>query len=116
KVMPRGRQYDLSAHETRQAKQELTESDERLQALNRAQRVVATEPERDNTLEKVSEISLSLEQTRAAIGETEDRLDALKRLQRSMPARITTQLRQGDNPQLMQQLKSTLMNLQLKRT
>lgn len=115
-VMRPGGQYVFFAQQTEEAKKELTEAEERLQAFNRAQRVVAPEMERDNTLDKLSDISLSLEQTRAAIGETEDRIDALKRLQRSMPARITTQLREGDNPQLMQQLKSTLLNLQLKRT
>jgi uncharacterized protein involved in exopolysaccharide biosynthesis len=34
----------------------------------------------------------------------------------AMQPRITTQVRAGDNPQLMQQLKSTLLNLELKRT
>ena len=115
-VMRPGGQYVFFAQQTEEAKKELTEAEGRLQEFNRSQRVVAPEMERDNTLDKLSDISLSLEQTRAAIGETEDRIDALKRLQRSMPARITTQLRQGDNPQLMQQLKSTLLNLQLKRT
>ena len=33
-----------------------------------------------------------------------------------MPSRLTTQVRTADNPQLMEQLKSTLLNLQLKRT
>ncbi|PYY05539.1 MAG: hypothetical protein DMG64_02900 [Acidobacteria bacterium] len=115
-VMRPGGQYLFFAQQTEQAKKELTEAEEKLQEFNRSQQVVAPETERDNALEKLSELNLSFEQTRAAIGETEDRLDALKRLQRSMPARITTQLRQGDNPQLMQQLKSTLLNLQLKRT
>ncbi len=115
-VMRPGGQYLFFAQQTDEAKKELTEAEGRLQEFNRSQRVVAPEMERDNTLEKLSDISLSLEQTRAAIGETEDRIDALKRLQRSMPARITTQLREGDNPQLMQQLKSTLLNLQLKKT
>ena len=115
-VMRPGDQYLFFAQQTEQAKKELAEAEDRLQSFNRAQRVVAPETERDNTLEKLSELSLSLEQTRATIGETEDRIDTLKRLDKSMPARITTQLRQGDNPQLMQQLKSTLLNLQLKRT
>ena len=115
-VMRPGGQYLFFAQQTELAKKELADAEERLQAFNRSQRVVAPETERDNTLEKLSELNLSLEQTRASIGETEDRIDALKRLQRSMPARITTQLRQADNPQLMQQLKSTLLNLELKRT
>ncbi|HVH87010.1 MAG TPA: hypothetical protein VM912_09810, partial [Terriglobales bacterium] len=115
-VMRPGGQYLFFAQQTDEAKKELADAEDRLQAFNRKQRVVAPETERDNTLEKLAEISLSVEQTRAAIAETEDRIDTLKHLQKSMPARITTQLRQGDNPQLMQQLKSTLLNLQLKRT
>ncbi len=33
-----------------------------------------------------------------------------------MQPRLTTEIRTGENPQLMQQLKSTLLNLELKRT
>jgi uncharacterized protein involved in exopolysaccharide biosynthesis len=48
--------------------------------------------------------------------ETQNRLHSLEGLERSTPARLTTQVRRVDNPQLMQQLKSTLLTLELKRT
>jgi len=36
--------------------------------------------------------------------------------ERSIPNRVTTQVRKADNPQLLEQLKSTLLNLELKRS
>ena len=57
-----------------------------------------------------------LQQTEAAIEETEKRLGTLATQLASTPARMTTASRTTDNAQLMMQLKSTLLNLVIKRT
>jgi len=72
--------------------------------------------ERDITLQKLSEFEVSYRQTQAAIAETEQRIRALDQQQVSLPGRLTTQVRTSDNPQLLQQMKSTLLALELKRT
>jgi uncharacterized protein involved in exopolysaccharide biosynthesis len=111
-----GGQFAFFEKETGQAKTELRNAEKKLQRFNQKQGVAAPELERDTTLQKLAEMTLSLEQTKAAVRETRDRITTLEGLRSSTPARITTQLRHGDNPQLMQQLKSTLLNLELKRT
>jgi uncharacterized protein involved in exopolysaccharide biosynthesis len=54
--------------------------------------------------------------TQAALAETEQRKQVLEAQAGTLPARTTTEARLSDNPQLMGQLKFTLLNLELKRT
>src|SRR5204863_4791102 len=53
---------------------------------------------------------------RAAVSETEQRIRALEEQYATTAPRLTTQVRTSANPLLLQQLKSTLLNLELKRT
>jgi uncharacterized protein involved in exopolysaccharide biosynthesis len=99
-----------------QTKKGLAEAEARLGQFARDNGAVAPEVERDITLQKLNEFKFSLEQTRASLHETENRIAALTKLETSTPDRITTQSRRADNPQLLQQLKSTLLNLELRRT
>ena len=46
----------------------------------------------------------------------QQRIQTLENQASTVPSRLTTQVRTADNPQLMEQLKSTLLNLELKRT
>jgi uncharacterized protein involved in exopolysaccharide biosynthesis len=97
-------------------KQGLSQAEQKLGQFAKQNGTVAPQIERDITLQKLSEFKFSLEQTRASIRETENRIAELTRLQASTPDRITTRSSRSDNPQLLQQLKSTLLNLELKRT
>ena len=72
--------------------------------------------ERDLTLQKASELEASLTQTKASIAETNNASQRWSNRRRSIPPRLTTQLRTSDNPQLLQQMKSTLLSLELKRS
>lgn len=72
--------------------------------------------DRDLTMQKLAEFQFSLNQTRAEIADTTRRIQRLIQQERSIPARMTTQERKADNPQLLEQLKSTLLNLELKRS
>lgn len=76
---------------------------------------VAPQLARDMTLQKLADFNATLEQTRTAIRETKQRIDKLEQQQATVPSRLTTQVRRSDNSQLLQQLKSTLLSLELKR-
>lgn len=99
-----------------QYKKDLQNLESRLEQFPREQGVVSPIQERDAVLQKLNEFNAQLDQTRAQIHETEQRIQALHRQLTNTPSRIITQLRTADNPALMQQLKSTLLNLELKRT
>jgi len=57
-----------------------------------------------------------LRQTQASIAQTQERMRALEALAAATPSRLTTTDRKSDNPQLLEQLKSSLLTLELKRT
>ncbi len=97
-------------------KQGLSAAEAKLGQFAKQNGTVAPEIERDITLQKLNEFKFSLEQTRASIHETQNRIAELTKLQTTTPDRITTRSSRADNPQLLQQLKSTLLNLELKRT
>jgi uncharacterized protein involved in exopolysaccharide biosynthesis len=77
---------------------------------------VAAQADRDLALQKVNEVELALSQTRARIRATKAHVHALESELASAPPRLNTQQKDADNSVLLQQLKSTLLNLQLKRT
>jgi uncharacterized protein involved in exopolysaccharide biosynthesis len=77
---------------------------------------VAPEMDRELTMQKLAEFKFSLAQTQAAIAESSHRIQRLIREESSTPDRITTQVRKADNPQLLEQLKGTMLTLELKRS
>jgi uncharacterized protein involved in exopolysaccharide biosynthesis len=78
--------------------------------------VVSAQMERDFALQRMNEFASSADQSQTQAAELEKRIAKLQaQLQINHP-RITTAVRTSENPQLMQQLKATLLNLELKRT
>ena len=78
--------------------------------------VVAAGLQRDLTLQKLSEVDASHRQTNVDVAETEQRISELESQLGKLPERTTTQIRTADNPELLKELKSSLLNLELKRT
>lgn len=78
--------------------------------------VVSADLERDSALKQADEFDADARHAQTTLLETEQRITALRSELRSMQPRMTTTVRSSDNPQLLGQLKSTLLNLQLKRT
>jgi uncharacterized protein involved in exopolysaccharide biosynthesis len=78
--------------------------------------VVAAAQERDLALRKLSEVDASDRQTRIELAETQQRVWELNDQLAKLPERTTTQVRISDNPELLKALKSSLLELQLKRT
>jgi uncharacterized protein involved in exopolysaccharide biosynthesis len=105
--------FDQEAERLRQG---LGRAETRLTDFTHEQGVVSAQLERDLTLQKASELEASLTQTQAAIAEIEQRIRTLEQQAASTQPRLTTQLRTSDNPALLQQMKSSLLQLELKKT
>jgi uncharacterized protein involved in exopolysaccharide biosynthesis len=95
---------------------ELATSEAQLVRFTRQTGVVSADFEKQVTLQKVNDFDLTLQQTLASIAETEKRLRTLEAEDGAVPARVTTQIKVADNPQLMANLKTVLLDLELKRT
>ncbi len=94
----------------------LEDAELRLLDFTRGQGVVSAVLERDIALQRLSEVDASYGQVRVAIAETEQRVRALESKLQSFPERTITQVRTADNPQLLEKLKSRLLELELRRT
>jgi uncharacterized protein involved in exopolysaccharide biosynthesis len=106
---------DFFQSQTEQYRQGLSESEAKM-AEFATKGSVAPDVEKELVLRKLNDFESDLRQTRAAIASTENRIATLEEEQASRPARLTTQMRTADNPLLLQQMKSTLLTLELKRT
>jgi len=108
--------FEFFRHATEQYREGLSVAETSLAAFTKHGGVVSADLEKESALQKLSEFESTLRQTQAAISETERRIQTLEKQAASTPSRLTTQVRRLDNPQLLQQLKSTLLSLELKRT
>ena len=98
------------------SKRQLEESKQKLLSFNTRHGVVAAALQRDLTLQKLSEIDAGHTQTRIALAEIQERAAELREQLGALPERSTTQVRTADNPELLKELKSSLLNLEFKRT
>jgi uncharacterized protein involved in exopolysaccharide biosynthesis len=102
--------------QTKQYEEGLKAAESRLSEFSQTQGTVSPGQQKSSTLQKLSEFQGELKETQAAIAETEQRIHTLEGQASTVPSRLTTQVRTADNPQLIEQLKTTLLNLELKRT
>ncbi len=96
--------------------QRLRDAEAGLVDFTRGQGVVSAALERDIALQKLSEAEASYRQLRLSIAETERRIRVLEVQMPSLPRRATTEVHTADNPQLMEKMKSKLLELELQRT
>jgi uncharacterized protein involved in exopolysaccharide biosynthesis len=108
--------FDFFKQEAEQYRSNLASAEARLAALGRNNGFVSAQLEEELTVRKLSDFQSALQETQAAIAETRQRIRALEKQAASTPPRRTTQIRKSDNAQLLQQLQSTLLSLELKRT
>jgi uncharacterized protein involved in exopolysaccharide biosynthesis len=109
-------QYKFFEQQAERYKAELNHAETQLKQFATEPGGVSPQLARDNTLQKLSEFKAALDQTRAEMAATEQKIRTLEKQETTLPGRITTQLRETDNAALLQQYKSMLMNLELKRT
>jgi uncharacterized protein involved in exopolysaccharide biosynthesis len=102
--------------QTDQARVTLEQAELALMEFTHRNAIVAAGFERDATLQKIAELQAASGQTTIQIQETARRVQDLQTNLTTLPARATTQVRIADNPQLLEKLKSRLLELRLKRT
>lgn len=107
---------DFFQHQAQQYETEMETSEEQLVNFTKETGIVSADFEKQVALQKINDFDLTLQQTRASIVETEKRLRTLEAEGGTVPERVTTQIKVADNPQLMANLKTTLLDLELKRT
>jgi uncharacterized protein involved in exopolysaccharide biosynthesis len=95
---------------------QLEEAKGKLLQFTASHGVVAASEQRDLALQKMSEVDSSYRHTRIELAETQQRVWELGDQLVKLPERTTTQVRIADNPELLKALKSSLLDLQLKRT
>jgi uncharacterized protein involved in exopolysaccharide biosynthesis len=109
-------QFHFFDQQRGQSRLQLEEAKGRLLEFTASHGVVAAAQQRDLALQKLSEVDASYRQTRIDLAETQQRVWELGDQLTKLPERTTTQVRIADNPELLKALKSSLLDLQLKRT
>jgi len=99
-----------------ESERQLEEAKRQLLGFTTEHGVVSAGLQRDLTLQKLSEVDASHRQANVDLAETEQRVSELKSQLEELPDRTTTQIRTADNPELLKELKSSLLTLELKRT
>jgi uncharacterized protein involved in exopolysaccharide biosynthesis len=93
---------------------ELTAAETRLKAYGRREQVVSADIEKVSTLQKLADFEAALQQTRGAIADATLRVADLEAQTVVTPSRQTTQIRTSENAALTGELKSRILNLEVK--
>lgn len=109
-------EFKFFDQQSEQYKQGLDQAQEKLTDFTRQTGVVSAEIERDSALQQAEAFDSNERQAQTALHETEQRVSTLQAQLQTIKPRMTTVVHNSDNPQLLEQLKSTLLNLELKRT
>jgi uncharacterized protein involved in exopolysaccharide biosynthesis len=109
-------QFEFFDRQVEQARRNLSDVQAKLRESARQSQMYAGSMDLDLVVQKLADQRLALQQTYTEIGETEKRIAALEKQLGSTPSRMTTAVRTADNPELLMQLKNTLLQLELKRT
>jgi len=99
-----------------QSRTGLQDAELQLMRFGADQGVTSAALERDMALQTLSQADIDARQTQVLIAATAERARTLQNKLASLPERITTQIRNSDNPQLMERMKARLLELQLNRT
>jgi uncharacterized protein involved in exopolysaccharide biosynthesis len=102
--------------QTDASEEKLHESEVRIVNFTRTSGVVSAALERDIALQKLGEADAAYREIDQQRIEVDRRVSALHQQLKSFPSRSVTQKRWADNPQLLDKVKTHLLDLQLKRT
>ena len=109
-------EFQFFETQTAESRRRLHQSEAQLVRFTRTRGVAAAALERDIALEKLGEAEASYRQIGQERVETGRRIVSLREQLKSFPARSVAQKHWADNPQLLEKLKTHLLELQLKRT
>jgi uncharacterized protein involved in exopolysaccharide biosynthesis len=108
--------FEFFQTESQHYDQDLRTAETHLTEFDRDNGVADPQVEKQITLQKVAEFEATFRATQVAIKEAEKRTQAVEDQLVGTPQQTMSQVRTSDNPYLMEQLKTTLLNLQLKHT
>jgi uncharacterized protein involved in exopolysaccharide biosynthesis len=108
--------YDFFAQQANDYKAALAKAEADLTEFSHASSTAAPQVERDFMLQKMADIRVLEAQSESAADSAFERYKSLQTALATTPPRMVTQVKSADNAMLMGQLKSTLLNLELKRT
>ena len=109
-------EFDFFDRQMAQARANLEKAEGQLLDFTHDEGVISAATQRDSTLQQLSQTDSENEQTKIALAETAERVRVLQTKLQSLPERITTQTKNADNPQLLEKMKSKLLELRLQRT
>jgi uncharacterized protein involved in exopolysaccharide biosynthesis len=109
-------QQTFFEQQMQQSRGALDDAESQLIQFTRKQKVVSAVLERDLSLQKLSEAESVELAVQTSIAEAAERVRSLEAKMRELPERRVAQVRNADNPQLQEKLKSKLLELELKRT
>jgi uncharacterized protein involved in exopolysaccharide biosynthesis len=107
---------DFFVQQTGQYLKGLSSAEEDLAKFARQEGVVSIDLEKDIALHKLSDFESLLREAQAQKAAMEERVKSLELQAARTPVRVTTQVRTADNPYLIQQMESTILSLELKKT
>ncbi len=102
--------------QTAQAHTALAQAEQKLVSFTQAGGVADGATQLQDALRRLSDGKAAQDQAQAQIAGTIHSISALERQENSIPPRETTVLKSSDSAVLVQQLKSSLLNLEMKRT
>lgn len=94
----------------------LRNAEARVTAFDDSQGIVDPSAQKQLTLQQLSDFESELQREQASANAAEQRAEQLRKIASSTPLRQTTQVRTSGNAELLAQLQSTLLSLELKRT
>ena len=109
-------QFQFFDQEVQRYKKELDDAETAAKQFSDQEDGVAPQVDRDITLARLGDFNLTLQQARADMAQAGERVQTLEKEAGLTPERLTTSLRNSDDAPVLQGLKNTLMDLEIKRT
>src|SRR6266576_518261 len=109
-------EFDFFHQQAERYRKAQADEEAKLTHFSKEQGVVSPALEKEISVRKLADMEGDLKTTRANIVETSQRIRKLEAQLGRLPSRETAQVRTSDNPQLMERMKTTLLDLELKRT
>jgi uncharacterized protein involved in exopolysaccharide biosynthesis len=109
-------QFEFFHQQADEYRKALANAEEKLTNFSRDQGVVNPALEKEMSVRKLAEFEAETKGARASMAENRQRIATLEAQLATLPNRETTLVRTSDNPLLMQNMKSRLLELELKRT
>jgi uncharacterized protein involved in exopolysaccharide biosynthesis len=107
--------FDFFEKEANRYRQQLDESELQLADFSKQEGTVSPTAMVGLTLQKITDFQAALEQDGAQVAATRQRIASLQKELASTPSRLTTADKTADNGQLLEQMKATLLKLQIAR-